>query len=144
MNILKILKDQIGLPKDELIGGWYNGADDGSGLNAIWGYGLEFKSNGKGIYHSWGNDFELDEDETQDSNTETESNIEEGFDWARISDSKVKIKFSKGTNDDWEEIEYEISDFTGAYEAKYFRIVKKGSEKFWSSPTPLYKSKEKY
>ena len=135
MWFLKLFRKLIGLFQDELIGGWYNGADDGSGFNEIWGYGLEFKSGGKGLHHHWGSDFD-------DIGIEKNLTRNDTFNWIRIDHKKIKIKFSDEQDDSWQEFEYIISDFTGAYEAKYYKIVKKGTENFWSSPGPLYKLKK--
>ncbi|MFK7757409.1 MAG: hypothetical protein AB8B53_10805 [Flavobacteriales bacterium] len=46
-------------------------------------------------------------------------------------------------SNNWEKIEIEISDFIGAYESEYYKIVDKGKDTFWGFPEPLYKSTEK-
>jgi len=122
-SILNFLKNK---PKDELIGKWLNGADNGSGLNSIWGYGLEFKDSGIGINYNWGSDIPKNEEETT-------------FNWERIGNNTIKIRYT--SEDKWSEIKYEISDYIGAYKSKYYKIVKVGDENFWDSPEPLYKVK---
>lgn len=119
-------KDKL-TSKDELIGGWYNGADDGSGLNGIWGYGIEFKSDGSGSYWDWGVKNKTGEKEV----------LSWAFEWIRVDKTKIKLKAYD--EDSWEEIEYEITLFTGAYQASFKKIVTKGTNEFWGSPEPLYK-----
>ncbi len=41
------------MQQDELLGFWENDAEDGSGLHAIWGYGIEFFENGEGVSHNY-------------------------------------------------------------------------------------------
>lgn len=122
-SILNFFKNK---PKDELIGKWLNGADDGSGLNSIWGYGLEFKKAGIGINYNWGSDVPKNEEETN-------------FNWERINNNTIKIRYT--SEDEWCEIKYIISDYVGAYNSKYYKIVKVDTESFWASPEPLYKEK---
>jgi hypothetical protein len=111
---------------DELIGFWENDADDGSGLHAIWGYGIEFLEKGKGFNHNWGSDIRP-EDRKQE------------ILWTRNSEKNISIKFPE--EDVWTAIEYEISDFIGAYNSKYYKLVEEGKDKFWCAPNPIYKRK---
>ncbi len=117
MNLIK--------PNDELLGGWYSGADDGSGFyQMIWGFGLEFKADGTGIQHEWKNE------NPEDFNTEIP------FQWQRISTSEIKLK--ENNNDDWQTIIYEISPFKGAYDMNYKKIITKGENHFWIFHEPIY------
>ncbi|WP_153797384.1 hypothetical protein [Foetidibacter luteolus] len=121
-----IVKDEIKESKDELLGFWENGADDGSGLHAIWGYGVEFLPEGKGFTHHWGGDV-----------PEDEKRIE--ILWKRNNAKSVSCKYEDG--EEWETVEYEITDFIGAYDSPCHKIVEKGKNEFWSSPEPLYRHK---
>ena len=112
---------------DELLGVWLNNADDGSGMHMIWGYGMEFKKGEQGRLFSWG----------MGENSDEES--EEAFEWRRITEHTIQIKTVD--KEKWDEIDYEITNFIGAYNAPYFKIVIKGTNEFWQSHEPLYKQK---
>jgi hypothetical protein len=112
--------------QDELLGFWENDADDGSGLHAIWGYGIEFLEDGKGFSHYWGSEVEPSDRKTPIS-------------WKRDSATNIMIKLDTG--DDWRALEYEITDFIGAYNSKHFKLTEKGKNGFWNAPEPLYKIK---
>ena len=115
---------------DELLGFWKNGADDGSGLPAIWGFGLEFLVDGTGISHHWGST--VDEEFKQTP-----------FFWKRLGSKKIEVLYGPDpTHDEWELVEYEISEFIGAYDGLYLKLVEVGKEEFWIAPEPIYKSRQ--
>jgi hypothetical protein len=113
---------------DELLGFWENDADDGSGLHAMWGYGIEFAQDGRGFYHYWGS-------EVDPSDSKTPIN------WRRNSAASIMIKLE--SEDAWNTLEYEITDFIGAYNSKHLKLTEKGKSSFWISSEPLYKIKRK-
>lgn len=61
------------------------------------------------------------------------------IDWKREEEKVISIKY--GSDDSWEKIEYETSDFAGAYCLRHTKLVEKGTDKFWGSCCPLYKKK---
>jgi hypothetical protein len=112
--------------QDELLGFWENDADDGSGLHAIWGYGIEFLEDGKGFNHNWGSEVDL-------------SDRRIPINWKRNNSTIIMIKFE--AEEAWRTLEYEITDFIGAYNSKHFKLAEKGKNGFWTAPEPLYKPK---
>ena len=108
---------------DELLGFWENDLDDGSGLHAIWGYGIEFLPGGEGISHSWGSDVKKEDREQK-------------IYWKRNGEKNISLKFLE--DGDWDNIEYEMT-FESAY--AFYKLVIKGKEEFWLSPEPLYRRK---
>jgi hypothetical protein len=111
--------------QDELIGCWEN-EDDGSGLHAMWGFGIKFSAEGEGVNYTWANGLAPED-------------REQLIIWKRNSEQSISIKFVE--DEEWSAIEYEISDFAGGYGAKYHKLTEKGKETFWCSPEPLYKYK---
>jgi hypothetical protein len=108
--------------EDELIGTWHNNAEDGSGLNAIWGYGIEFRKDGTGSYYGWG----------------MEDNNEVSFEWMRTGTASIEIKtYDEST---WQTANYSISDFIGAYNGKYKKLTTEDGEGLPGTPDPVYKS----
>lgn len=118
--------------KDILIGTWAGGADDGSGLRTmIYNYGITFNEDGTGIDFCW---------------NKKQSRIEESkcdLLWKCIDHCTIAIRYINDELDpgNWEIIKIEISDFIGAYNSEYLRMVTKGKNTFWNFPEPLYKSK---
>jgi hypothetical protein len=106
--------------QDPLLGFWENDADDGSGLHAIWGYGLEFYADGTGVELNWGHDVK-------------EENKKLPFRWKRTGPQTVAIQ--QDPEDEWEEIEYEITP----YALSYLQLTAKGQEGFWTAPEPICK-----
>jgi len=122
-----LFKRQTKLFRDELPGFWEIGADDGSGLHTmVWGYGLEFMEDGKGIAHEWGSGI-------------PENERKQIFRWKRMEEKIIAVRFEN--EGEWLNIDYEISLFTGAYGSRHFRLVEKGKNTFWFSHEPLYKKR---
>lgn len=103
---------------DELLGFWENDLDDSSGLHAIWGHGTEFLPNGQGYDISWGGGKPREEDT---------------FFWQRTGNAQIIIRY--GDDDEWETIDYEITDLTRLY--GWHSIVEKGKTGFLGSEEPL-------
>jgi len=117
--------------QDELIGTWTGGADDGSGLRTmIYNFGLTLNKNGSGVSFSW--------EKAKERYDEDNAKIE----WEYLGESKIKIRYLEEDVEEWEILEYEISDFIGAYNSKHFKLVEKGKSTFWEFPEPIYKNKE--
>ncbi|MEM9821152.1 MAG: hypothetical protein AAF985_08780, partial [Bacteroidota bacterium] len=57
--------------------------------------------------------------------------------------NKIKIRYQSETKsaENWEIIHFEMTDFTGAYHSKHFKLVNQGKATFWDFPEALYKSK---
>lgn len=117
---------------DELTGRWDNDLDDSSGLHAIWGWAYEFKNDGTGIYLSWDSE---------------NKNQQSGFLWKRITDNTIHTKFE--SEDIWTIIEYSISDITGPYNTRLFKLTDNNytatdfsKEGFWNSFGALFKEKK--
>ena len=111
------------MKQDELVGFWENDLYDGSGLHALWGYGIEFSEDGNGFNINWGHDIKP-EDRKQPIH------------WKRKGAKIIAIKLEG--EEDWDEVEYEISEFIGVYD----KLIEKGKNEFWIAPEPLYKRKE--
>jgi len=111
--------------RDVLIGTWEGGADDGSGLRTmIYNFGLEFREDGSGVSFLW----------------DTKHRDETPIRWEYIGEGKIRIQYVEDLETtDWNVIEYEMSDFVGAYKSAHIRLVEKGKEEFWDFPEPLYK-----
>lgn len=108
--------------EDELLGFWENGADDLSGLHAIWGYGVEFLKDGEGFRHDWGGD--------------EPGHQKARLQWVRNGEKKISVKFAG--DQDWNIVEYEIDFFEFGGIASH-SLIEKNDTKFWSSPEPLYR-----
>ncbi len=118
--------------KENVVGTWVGGADDGSGLRTmIFNYGITFNADGSGVSFLW--------EKTKGEIEESESKIE----WEFIEDQTIKIRYVSEENEsnNWENLEIEISDFVGAYDSKHHKLVDKGKNTFWDFPEPLYKRK---
>lgn len=112
--------------KDDLIGDWFSGADDGSGFHEmVWGFGVTFNADGTGTRQEWSSDevMETEEEEVQ-------------FEWQRVNENTIQIKLEE----DWEQIQYETAPFKGAYEMRYQKLTSKGTDAFWSFHEPVYKA----
>lgn len=120
--------------KDELIGDWSSGAAAASAYHDMFqGFSLEFKEDGTGIRQDW-----------QDGSEETKTvnfQPETPFSWQRIDENRIKIKLDAAEN--WEEIEYDLTEFYGEYDILYDKLVIAGTETFWECVEPIYKAKVK-
>ena len=120
------------LDERNIIGTWSGGADDGSGLRTmIYNFGIKFYEDGTGITFNWNSD--------QDGYHEQIEKIV----WEKLNDNTIKIKilFDDNVDEEMDVINYEISDFIGAYSSEYFKLVEKGKDEFWLFPEPIYKHK---
>ncbi|MBX7227155.1 MAG: hypothetical protein K1X55_14060 [Chitinophagales bacterium] len=92
--------------KDELLGIWENDLDDGSGLHAIWGWSFRFMDDGTGMHYYW---------------VEGELQYNMTFNWLRINESTIKIKFKDET--EWSIINYSLEKIDGPYNTKLLRLT---------------------
>jgi hypothetical protein len=109
--------------QDELLGFWENGADDLSGLHAIWGYAIEFFENQEGVYHNWGGDTPQDEKKQK-------------ILWIRNDEKTISIKFEEELV--WHKVEYQVDLYVYG-EVKWLRLTEKDKTRFWATAEPLYK-----
>lgn len=108
--------------KNHLIGLWTR-EDDGSGLLAIFGWSIEFKTDHTGRYQFW------ESNQTED--------LDFDFIWERIDKYSIKVK--EKTTEDWTILTYEITKVKGAYDSKQMKLTEKGKSKFWSSSEPVFR-----
>ena len=54
---------------------------------------------------------------------------------------KIKILFDDNVDEEMDVVNYEISDYIGAYGSEYFKLVETGKDEFWLFPEPIYKHK---
>lgn len=111
---------------DELLGVWINWAGDDAGLGAIWGFGIAFEEESQSYHLNWGTEVAKEEEEMP-------------FLWKRISEHSILVGYPNEPEEEWEQLDYEIVDHIGGYEAEYFKLTEKGKQSFWMSPEPLHK-----
>lgn len=121
--------------KDELLGGWYSHQNDDDAQTSS-GLGLEFLEENKGLYQTWANQAFIvdDKDEQNEAATETET----PFEWQRVDEKTIKIKFLDADN--WDTINYKITLHTGEYDILLQQLTAQESESFWCSSEPLSKA----
>jgi hypothetical protein len=120
--------------KDKLIGNWSSGAAAESAYHDMFqGFNLEFKADGTGIRQDW----EGGSEETKTVNFQPER----PFSWQRMDENQIKIKLD--ITEEWDEMDYDITEFYGAYDILYDKIVIKGTETFWECVEPIYRAKVK-
>lgn len=92
--------------KDELIGVWENGLDDGSGFHAIWGWSYTFNEDGTGIYFYW-------------NVSKLENEIP--FKWERVSANTIKVRFPDDA--EWYTIEYTLQTVPAPYAGSLIKLT---------------------
>lgn len=131
--MIKLLK-RLFTSSDELVGIWET--TNGGGFQMIMGSRLEFRKDGTGKLEDWGNGG--DDEEPYDSYSE--------FVWKRTGKNKIEVRYAVKSK--FEEVEYEMRDYKGAYGIHYDELFspnqplgETGFNGFWAVPTELYRKR---